>query len=95
MYRAVTHDIEITAEPRYLADQSSPDQGRWFWAYTITIINHGDEAVQLLSRHWKITDGHGRLHEVRGEGVVGEQPLIPVVVLWRRPRVSWSALMRW
>ena len=76
MYRAVTHDIEITAEPRYLADQSSPDQGRWFWAYTITITNHGDEAVQLLSRHWKITDGHGRLHEVRGEGVVGEQPLI-------------------
>ena len=76
MYRAKTHGIEITAEPIYLADQSAPQQGRWFWAYTITIINHSGEAVQLISRHWRITDGHGRLHEVRGEGVIGEQPLI-------------------
>ncbi len=76
MYRAKTHGIEITAEPIYLADQSAPQQGRWFWAYTITITNHSDEPVQLLSRHWRITDGHGRLHEVRGEGVIGEQPLI-------------------
>lgn len=77
MYRAVTHGIEITAEPRYLPDQSSPAQGRWFWAYTITITNHSDNTVQLISRIWQITDGHGRLHEVRGEGVVGEQPVIP------------------
>ena len=76
MYRAETHGIEVTAEPVYLADQSAPQQGRWFWAYTITITNHSDEPVQLLSRHWRITDGHGRLHEVRGEGVIGEQPLI-------------------
>ena len=76
MYRAETHGIEVTAEPFYLADQSAPQQGRWFWAYTITITNHSDEPVQLLSRHWRITDGHGRLHEVRGEGVIGEQPLI-------------------
>lgn len=76
MYRAVTHDIEITAEPVYLDEQSAPQQGRWFWAYTITITNHGTERVQLISRHWRITDGHGRVHEVRGEGVIGEQPLI-------------------
>jgi ApaG protein len=76
MYRAVTHDIEITAEPVYLDEQSAPQQGRWFWAYTITITNHGRESVQLLSRHWRITDGNGQLHEVRGEGVIGEQPLI-------------------
>ncbi len=76
MYRAKTHGIEVTAEPIYLADQSAPQQGRWFWAYTITITNHSDEAVQLLSRHWRITDGKGRVHEVRGEGVIGEQPLI-------------------
>jgi ApaG protein len=76
MYRAETHKIEVTAEPIYLADQSAPQQGRWFWAYTITITNHSAETVQLISRHWRITDGKGRLHEVRGEGVIGEQPLI-------------------
>ena len=76
MYRAVTSQIEVTAEPEFLAAESDPKQGRWFWAYTITISNHGAQAVQLISRHWRITDGHGRVHEVRGAGVVGEQPVI-------------------
>ena len=76
MYRAVTDEIEVTAEPEFLAAESDPKQGRWFWAYTITITNHGSNPVQLISRHWRITDGHGRVHEVRGAGVVGEQPVI-------------------
>ena len=76
MYRAVTHDIEITAEPEFLADESDPKHKRWFWSYTITITNHGRSSVQLINRYWQITDGNGRLHEVRGTGVVGEQPVI-------------------
>ena len=73
-YRATTRNIEVLVEPRYLAEHSKPDQGMYFWAYTIQIVNHGQETVQLRSRHWRITDGHGRLQEVKGPGVVGEQP---------------------
>ena len=76
MYRAVTHDIEITAKPEFLADESDPKLKRWFWAYTISITNYGCSSVQLISRYWQITDGLGRVHEVRGTGVVGEQPVI-------------------
>lgn len=60
----------------YLADQSHPPSSRWFWAYHIRIENAADEAVQLLSRHWIIRDAAGNVQEVKGEGVVGEQPLI-------------------
>lgn len=60
----------------YLPEQSHPSLGRWFWAYHVRIENHGDEAVQLINRHWRIVDGHGQVSEVEGEGVVGEQPLI-------------------
>lgn len=60
----------------YLAEQSEPAQARWFWAYHIRIENNGERAVQLLTRHWVITDGRGERHSVEGEGVVGEQPLI-------------------
>ena len=60
--------------PRFLADRSSPDNGYYFWAYTIALTNRGSETVQLKTRHWRITDAHGRLQEVRGAGVVGEQP---------------------
>ena len=74
MYRAVTRGIQVTVTPRYLADKSSPEQGRYFWAYTIEIKNLGDVTVQLKTRHWKITDGFGHGQEVRGPGVVGEQP---------------------
>jgi ApaG protein len=74
MYRAITRNIEVRVEPFYLEDQSSPEQGRYVWAYRVTIDNRSDEWVQLLSRYWHITDGAGRIEEVRGAGVVGEQP---------------------
>lgn len=77
MYRAVTRDIEVTVSPRFLSDRSAPDKGQFFWAYTIEISNNGDETVQLKTRYWHITDAMGRVQEVRGAGVVGEEPVIP------------------
>lgn len=74
MYRAVTHSIEVSVEPFYLEDRSDPDEDHYVWAYRITIANHSDEFVKLMSRYWHITDGFGRVEEVQGEGVVGEQP---------------------
>jgi len=74
MYRSITRNIEITAQPHFLEGQSQPDERKFVWAYTITIANHGAETVQLLTRHWIITDGLGHTQEVRGPGVVGEQP---------------------
>ena len=68
--------IDIDVETQYLPNQSSPTEKRFVFAYTITINNQGDEAVQLLRRHWLITDGNEDIQEVEGEGVVGEQPLI-------------------
>jgi ApaG protein len=76
MYRAVTRGIQITVKPRFIEDESSPMQGRFFWAYTVEIANLGGETVQLTMRHWQITDGEGRQQEVRGPGVVGEEPII-------------------
>ena len=76
MYRAVTRRIEVQVAPRYLADRSSPENGYFFWAYTITLTNRGGETVQLKTRHWRITDANGKLQEVRGAGVVGEQPVL-------------------
>jgi ApaG protein len=75
-YRAVTRQIEVKVVPRFMPDRSSPENGYFFWAYTITLTNLGDETVQLKTRHWRITDAQGRLQEVRGEGVVGEQPVL-------------------
>lgn len=74
MYRAITHDIEVCVEPFYLDDRSDPSQDRYVWGYRITIANHSEEAVKLMARYWRITDGLGRVSEVRGAGVVGEQP---------------------
>ena len=74
MYATTTRNIEVTVTPRFLPEKSSPDQGHFFWAYTIEITNRGSETVQLKTRHWRITDAHGRVQEVRGAGVVGEQP---------------------
>lgn len=76
MYRAVTHRIEVTVEPHFLPEQSEPEVGRYFWAYTVEIRNLSLEPVQLRSRYWRITDGQGRVQEVRGAGVVGEEPVI-------------------
>lgn len=75
---ATTRGINVRVAVSYLAEQSAPAAGRWFWSYHVRIENGGDRAVQLLSRHWQIRDGRGQEHEVRGEGVVGEMPLIPV-----------------
>lgn len=74
LYRAITHNIEVTVEPFYLADRSEPEESHYVWAYRVTIANHGDGLVQLLSRYWQITDGTGKVEEVTGPGVVGEQP---------------------
>ncbi|MBU8872646.1 Co2+/Mg2+ efflux protein ApaG [Reyranella sp. MMS21-HV4-11] len=76
MYKATTRAILVTVQPQYLPDQSEPAKSQFVWSYTVRIENHGDVAVQLRSRHWKITDGLGRLQEVRGPGVVGKTPLL-------------------
>ena len=76
MYRAVTRQIEVTVEPAFMPDRSIPDKGQFFWSYTIVITNSGDETVQLRTRHWIITDANGKREEVRGPGVVGEQPVL-------------------
>ena len=68
------HDIKVSVETRFLDDQSAPRENRFVFAYTVTISNRGGVAARLLSRHWVITDANGKVQEVRGEGVVGEQP---------------------
>ena len=73
---AVTRDIAVRVAVSYLAEQSDPASERWFWSYHVRIENGSDKAVQLLSRAWTIVDGHGHVHDVMGEGVVGEMPLI-------------------
>ncbi len=76
MYRAVTRKIEVTVTPRFATERSSPANGYYFWTYTIDITNLGPETVQLKTRHWRITDALGRLQEVKGPGVVGEEPVL-------------------
>ncbi len=76
MYNAATKGIEVTVKPFFLEDQSAPQDGHFVWAYWVRIENCGGETVQLRNRFWKITDGLGRMQEVRGEGVVGEQPVL-------------------
>ncbi|NLS26436.1 Protein ApaG [Sphingomonas sp. S2M10] len=73
---ATTRGVVVRVSVSYLPEQSEPRRGRWFWAYHIRIENEGAMAVQLLTRHWIITDGRGLRHTVEGEGVVGEQPMI-------------------
>src|SRR5215472_2323996 len=74
MYSETTRSIKVTVRPFYLEQHSSPADGHWVWAYDVKIENEGIETVQLRNRHWRITDALGRLQEVRGPGVVGEQP---------------------
>ncbi len=76
MYTATTRAIRVTVRPQYLPDQSDPAKSQYVWAYQVRIENAGDSTVQLRSRHWKITDGLGRLQEVRGPGVVGKTPML-------------------
>ncbi len=74
MYREITQGIEVEVKPEYLPSESSPEDARFVFAYHITITNHGETEVQLMNRHWIITDGKGVVHEVQGPGVVGKQP---------------------
>ena len=74
MYEAVTENIKVSVRPQFLEGQTKPDESKYVWAYTITVENRGGETVTLLTRHWIITDGFGRRQDVRGDGVVGEQP---------------------
>ena len=76
MYVAVTHRVKVTVEPTFEAERSDPDERRYFWSYTIEIANLGQKAVTLLERHWRITDADGRQQDVRGPGVIGEQPTL-------------------
>lgn len=70
------YNIDVSVVTRYLAEQSQPEQNRFAFAYTVTVSNKGELPAKLLSRHWVITDGDGRVQEVRGAGVIGQQPLI-------------------
>jgi ApaG protein len=76
VYETRTRDIVVRVITDYLAGQSDPAEGRWVWAYTIEIENHGTETVQLISRRWTITNATGKVEEVKGQGVVGEQPTL-------------------
>jgi len=76
MYMAVTRQIKVTVEPSFDPDRSDPEEGRFFWRYSVEIANLGPEPVTLVERHWRITDAEGRQQEVRGPGVVGAQPTI-------------------
>jgi ApaG protein len=75
-YTAITRSIAVSVETTYLEADSSPGNAQYFWAYRVTIENQGRDTVQLLSRHWMITNARGELTEVKGSGVVGEQPLL-------------------
>ena len=73
---AVTRGIRVRVESEYAPDRSDPAKNQWFFLYTVTIANEGAETVQLVTRHWIVTDGTGQLEEFRGPGVVGKQPTL-------------------
>ena len=76
MNTQASHKIRVDVTTSYIEDQSKPDEGRFVFSYTITILNEGTIAAKLITRHWIITDANGKVQEVRGEGVVGEQPYL-------------------
>jgi ApaG protein len=76
MYNEVTRAISVSVEPFYVEEQSEPSANRWVFGYRVIIENQSTAPVQLISRHWRILDGLGRMVEVKGEGVVGEQPML-------------------
>ena len=76
MYQAETNSIRIEVTPHYVEERSDPSRGRFFWAYRVTIENAREDTVQLVSRYWHITDSQGKVEEVRGAGVIGEQPVL-------------------
>ena len=76
MYSKVKRKIQISVQPIYLEEQSTPEENKYVWAYHVNITNRGRETVQLISRYWNITDSNGCIKEVSGKGVVGEQPVL-------------------
>ena len=76
MYHSTTHDITVSVESSFLDNESNPDENIYFWSYRVKIENNSKDPVTLRTRHWKITDAYGRIQEVRGSGVVGEQPVL-------------------
>lgn len=74
MYKAITHGVSVTVMPVYIDERSDPDRDSYFWAYRVTIENNSGRFLKLISRYWRITDGNGKVEEVSGDGVVGEQP---------------------
>jgi ApaG protein len=76
MFQSLTRSISVSVEPIFLEDQSTPEENYYVWAYRVQIENKGHETVTLRSRYWRITDSNGRVQEVRGVGVVGEQPVL-------------------
>lgn len=76
MFTKTTSGVKVTAIPRFLPEHSEPEDDHYVWAYTIELENHSAVPVQLISRYWNITDAHGLVQEVRGAGVVGEQPVL-------------------
>jgi ApaG protein len=76
MYNSTSNDISVSVAPIFLEDQSDPDDDHFVWAYQVRIENNGPETVQLRARYWHITDANGLVQEVRGSGVVGEQPVL-------------------
>ncbi len=76
VYQEATHGVIVAISPEYLPDHSEPEDGRYVWAYHVRIENQGGSPVQLLYRHWRIADGLGGKHDVVGDGVIGEQPVL-------------------
>lgn len=76
MYKAITNSIKVAVEPLYLEDESDPSRHHYFWAYRVEIENQSTDTVQLRDRFWKISDQNGKVEEVAGPGVVGEQPIL-------------------
>ena len=76
IYKSITNQIGVSVEPFYLDQESEPDDSHYVWGYQVQIENNSQDTVQLRRRHWVITDGNGQTHEVEGEGVVGEQPVL-------------------
>lgn len=76
MYQAITRNIQVTVEPHFLPDESDPEEGKYFFAYSVEIANNGRAIVQVRTRHWTITDGRGHVDVVEGAGVVGEEPIL-------------------
>jgi ApaG protein len=74
---AITRSIRVRVQAQYDPRRSSPQENQWFFLYTVSIANEGHDTVQLVSRHWVITDGMGEVEEVRGPGVIGQQPVLP------------------